>query len=58
MRTERNEEMRKEEVMGEGKIKQFFQQESGSDDAFDFGEHQRRTCRGVCLKAPAVVNGR
>ena len=52
-RTVRNEELRKEEVMAEGKIRLFFQQGSGPDDVFDFGEHQGRTCRGVCLKGPS-----
>ena len=55
---EDREEMRKEEVMGEGKIRLFFRQESGPDDVFHFREHQGRTCRGVRLKAPAIVNGR
>ena len=32
--------MRKKEVLGEGKIRLFFQQESRPDDVFDFGEHQ------------------
>ena len=37
--------------MGEGKIRLFFQQESGPDDVFDFGEHQGS--RGVCLRGPS-----
>ena len=59
IRNEDREEMRKEEVMGEGKIRLFFQQGSGPDDVFDFGEHQGSTCRGSVLEGPpAVVNGR
>ena len=46
-RMERNDEMKRKEVMGEGERRRVFQDGIGPDDVFNFGKHQGRTCPEV-----------